>query len=246
MARDYEDFSSIDDLDDDELRQLVRDRLGEHPELDLDDISVVVDQGTVRLEGRVGTEAELRMADHVLTDVVGVVDYDNSLVVDALRRVETPVDIEDHLNEERRNAGSIFGEMPEQDSPEVDLNRGDEDLDERMFGTTNVQDAIAHGVPYVPPESPTSRSVVSSSAALGSGGLGSSDIAWSSSACTPLNSSPSALTRRETSCISAIASRASSPAFLARAIPCDASFWRARSASTSGRMARRRSSRASA
>ena len=37
----------------------------EHPELDLDDIAVIVDQGTVRLEGRVGTEAELRMADHV-------------------------------------------------------------------------------------------------------------------------------------------------------------------------------------
>ena len=128
MARDYEDFSSIDDLDDDELRQLVRDRLGEHPELDLDDISVVVDQGTVRLEGRVGTEAELRVADHVLTDVVGVVDYDNSLVVDALRRVETPVDIEDHLNEERRNAGSIFGEMPEQDEPTVVEARGARDV----------------------------------------------------------------------------------------------------------------------
>src|SRR4028118_268974 len=106
MARDYEDFSSTDDLDDDELRQLVRDRLGEHPELDLDDISVVVDQGTARLEGRVGTEAELRMADHVLTDVVGVVDYDNSLVVDALRRVETPVDIEDHINAASRTPGS--------------------------------------------------------------------------------------------------------------------------------------------
>ena len=46
MARDYEDFSSIDDLDDDELRQLVRDRLGEHPNIDLDDIAVHVDNGT--------------------------------------------------------------------------------------------------------------------------------------------------------------------------------------------------------
>ncbi len=77
MARDYEDFSSIDDLDDDELRQLVRDRLADHPELDIDNISVIVDQGTVRLEGRVGTEGELRIADHVLTDVFVVVYYDN-------------------------------------------------------------------------------------------------------------------------------------------------------------------------
>jgi hypothetical protein len=159
MARDYEDFSSIDDLDDDELRQLVRDRLADHPNIDLDDISVIVDQGTVRLEGRVGTEAELRMADHVLTDVVGVVDYDNSLVVDATRRVETPMDIDDHLEAERESSGTIFGEMPEQDEPTVVEARGDENLDQRMFGTTNYQDAVAHGVPYEPPESPTSEGI---------------------------------------------------------------------------------------
>ena len=167
MARDYEDFSSIEDLDDDELRQLVRDRLGEHPELDLDDIAVVVEAGTVRLEGRVGTEAELRMADHVLTDVVGVVDYDNSLVVDALRRVQTPEDIEDHLVEEQRNAGSIFGEMPEQQESTVAEARGDEDLDQRMYGTTNYQDAVAHGTTYIPPESPTQEGIEGTSAGPG-------------------------------------------------------------------------------
>ena len=155
MARDYEDFSSIDDLDDDELRQLVRDRLGEHPNLDLDDIVVHVEDGTIRLEGRVGTEGELRIADHVLTDLVGVGSFDNQLVVDANRRVDTPMDVEDHLEAERGSAGSVFGEMPEQESPEVFQARGDEDLDQRMFGTTNYQDAVAHGVPYEPPEAPT-------------------------------------------------------------------------------------------
>jgi len=167
MARDYEDFSSIDDLDDDELRQLVRDRLGEHPNLDLDDIAVIVEQGTVRLEGRVGTEAELRVADHVLTDVVGVVDYDNSLVVDATRRVETPLAIDDHLEAERQSAGSLFGEMPEQDEPTVVEARGDENLDQRMFGTTNYQDAVAHGVPYEPPESPTQEGIAGTDAGPG-------------------------------------------------------------------------------
>ena len=155
MARDYEDFSSIDDLDDDELRQLVRDRLGEHPNLDLDDIVVHVEGGTVRLEGRVGTEGELRIADHVLTDIVGVASFDNQLVVDANRRVETPEDVEDHLNAERASEGTYFGEMPEQESPEVHQARGDEDLDQRMFGTTNYQDAVAHGTAYIPPEAPT-------------------------------------------------------------------------------------------
>jgi hypothetical protein len=155
MARDYEDFSSIDDLDDDELRQLVRDRLAENPDLDLDDITVEVVDGTVRLEGRVGTEAELRIAEHVVTDLVGAADVENGILVDPVRRAETSLDIEDHLDAERTTAGTLMGEMPLQESDEVHQARGDEDLDERMFGTTDVQDAIAHGTTYIPPESPT-------------------------------------------------------------------------------------------
>ena len=157
MARDYEDFSSIDDLDDDELRQLVRDRLAENPDIDPDDITVEVVDGTVRLEGRVGTEAELRIAEHVVTDLVGAEDVENGLVVDAVRRADTPIDIDDHLDAERATAGTLMGEMPTQESDEVHQNRGDEDLDERMFGTTDVQDAIAHGTTYIPPESPTAE-----------------------------------------------------------------------------------------
>lgn len=155
MARDYEDFSSIDDLDDDELRELVRDRLNDHPTLDIDDFVVHVDDGTIRLEGRVGTEGELRIADHVLTDLVGVGSFDNQLVVDANRRVDTPMDVEEHLQAERASAGTLFGEMPEQEEPSVHEARGDEDLDERMFGTTNYQDAVAHGTAYIPPDAPT-------------------------------------------------------------------------------------------
>ena len=170
MARDYEDFSSIDDLDDGELRQLIRDRLADQQTIDADDIAVIVEQGTVRLEGRVGTEAELRVAEHVLTDVVGVVDYDNALVVDELRRVETSEDIDDHLNEERGSAGALFGEMPGHETAEVELNRGDEDLDQRMFGTTNVQDAIAHGTPYIPPDAPTPEGLSGTDAGPGAYG----------------------------------------------------------------------------
>lgn len=155
MARDYEDFSSIDGLDDDELRQLVRDRLAEHPDLDPDDITVEVADGTIRLEGRVGTEAELRIAEHVVTDLVGATQVENGLLVDPVRRAETPLDVEEHIAMERETAGTVFGEMPPQDSDEVHEARGDENLDERMFGTTDVQDAIAHGTAYIPPEAPT-------------------------------------------------------------------------------------------
>ncbi|MBV9878958.1 MAG: BON domain-containing protein [Gemmatirosa sp.] len=159
MARDYEDFSSIDDLDDDELRQLVRDRLAEHPDIDIDDITVEVSDGTVRLEGRVGSESELRIAEHVVTDLVGATDVENALVVDANRRAESPEDVEEHIAMESAAAGTMLGEMPPQESDEVDEARGDEDLDERMFGTTDVHDAIAHGTSYSPPESPTPEGI---------------------------------------------------------------------------------------
>ena len=167
MARDYEDFSNIDDLDDDELKQLVRDRLADHPDLDIDDIQVDVRDGTVRLDGRVGTEAELRIAEHVVTDVVGAADVENGLVVDAVRRAETPVDIDDHLAMEAESAGTMLGEIPSQNSDEVDEARGDEDLDERMFGTTDVHDAIAHGTAYTPPESPTPEGMLGTDAGPG-------------------------------------------------------------------------------
>ena len=167
MARDYEDFSSIDDLDDDELRQLVRDRLAEHPDLDPDDILVEVVDGTVRLEGRVGTEAELRIAEHVVTDLVGAADVENGLVVDPVRRADTPMDVEDHIEMERRTANTLLGDMPPQQSDEVQEARGDEDLDQRMFGTTDMQDAIAHGTTYIPPEAPTPEGLRGSDAGPG-------------------------------------------------------------------------------
>jgi hypothetical protein len=167
MTRDYEDFSSIEDLGDDELRQLVRQRLSEHSGLDIDDMVVEIDNGMVRLQGRVGTESELRIAEHVLTDVVGIPEVDNQLVVDAIRRDETPMDIEDHLQAELAVSGLMLGEMPEQESPEVHLARGDEDLEERMFGTVNPQDAIAHGTSYKPPMSPTPEGMLGTDAGPG-------------------------------------------------------------------------------
>jgi hypothetical protein len=153
--RDYEDMSSIEDMDDDELKEFIIDRLSEHNGLDTDDIEVEVENGMVRLSGRVGTEAELRMAEHVLTDVVGVAEIDNELVVDAIRRPSTPMDIDEHDADQEEVEGLLLGDRPPQDSDEVHLARGDEDLNERLYGTTDVQNAIAHGTAYIPPESPT-------------------------------------------------------------------------------------------
>src|SRR5687768_8445869 len=53
MARDYEDLQNLDQLDDREIRDLVRERLAAHNGLDIDDILVEVKDGAITLSGRV-------------------------------------------------------------------------------------------------------------------------------------------------------------------------------------------------
>ena len=55
MARDFENLHDIDELDDRELRDLVREQLAEHNALDIDEITVRVSDGHVELSGRVRT-----------------------------------------------------------------------------------------------------------------------------------------------------------------------------------------------
>jgi hypothetical protein len=95
MARDFEDLHDIDDLSDDELKALVRQHLASHNGLDVDDLSVRVEDGTIFLGGRVGTEGERRIAEHVVTDVLGIVSVTNEILVDPIRRAESPMDIDE-------------------------------------------------------------------------------------------------------------------------------------------------------
>jgi hypothetical protein len=150
--RDYENIDDIDDLDDRELRDLVRERLAEHTALDIDDITVTVTDGNVLLAGRVGTDGERRVAEHVLTDVLGLVDFTNDLVVDPLRRAESPMDIDEHLADESRRAGTLLGDMPRPEEDEVALEATEE---EDLAGTTDYQRSVAEGLSWNPPESPT-------------------------------------------------------------------------------------------
>jgi len=153
MAHDYEDIHDLDDLSDDELRELVRDHLRDHAGIDADDISVSASEGRVTLSGRVGTEGELRIAERVLTDTLGIAEVDNQLVVDAIRRAESPVAIDDHLADEDAHAGLLLGEMPSPVPPET--TQLAEDLDAQLFGTVDMQAAIEGGASYSPPTSPT-------------------------------------------------------------------------------------------
>lgn len=153
MARDFEDLHDIDDLNDDEIRGLVRERLDAHNALDIDDITIRVKSGIVILGGRVGTEGERLIADHVVTDIVGAAGLINEIFVDPIRRAESPEAIDEHLVDEDRRSGLLLGDRPTSISPEVE--DSEPTIDAELYGTTDVHGAIADGTPWIPPESPT-------------------------------------------------------------------------------------------
>lgn len=150
---DFENIHDVSDLDDRELRDVVRSHLRAHNGLDADYITVQVRDGEVTLEGRVGTDYERRVAERVLTDVLGIPIVQNQLVVQAIHRAESPLDIDDHLVEEERTEGLLLGDRAVPMSAESE--HAEEDLDARLNGTTDVGRAIAEGVTWIPPESPT-------------------------------------------------------------------------------------------
>lgn len=153
MARDYENLDDIDGLNDQELRALVQERLRANKSIDHRDITVRVAAGVVRLEGRVGTEEELRIAERVVTDVIGVTRFRSELVVDELRRAESPEAIDEHLADEVEHEGLLLGDRAVPRSPESEHLAGEREAD--VNGTTDVQDSIERAAPWIPPESPT-------------------------------------------------------------------------------------------
>lgn len=154
MAGDFEDIHDIGNLTDRELRDLVRAQLRAHDGLDADYITVLVAKGAVTLEGRVGTDDERRIAERVLTDVLGLPQVRNGLVVQSIHRVEASNDVAEHLAEEEdRTEGRLLGDRAVPLDPESDT--AVEDLDARLYGTTDVGKAIADGTAWIPPESPT-------------------------------------------------------------------------------------------
>ena len=163
MARDYEDIHNLDQLDDREIRDLVREQLAAHNGLDIDDILVRVENGMISLSGRVGTEGERRIADHILTDVLGVQEFANDLVVDPIRRAESPMDIDEHLAEEERASGLLLGDRPAPLNPEAE-HLADVDATD-LAGTTDVQNAIESAMSWNPPESPTPEGLSGTDAA---------------------------------------------------------------------------------
>ena len=153
MARDFEDVHDIDDLSDDELRGLIREHLAADSALDIDDLSIQVESGHVILEGRVGTDEERRIAEHIVTDMLGLEDYENNIFVDPVRRATNPEAADDNLAEEDATDGRLLGDRPVSVSPEDENRREDEEA--QLYGTTDVGHAIEEGTAWIPPEAPT-------------------------------------------------------------------------------------------
>jgi Predicted periplasmic or secreted lipoprotein len=150
------------------MRALIRERLDEQVSFDPADVEVEVNRGVVRVSGRVGTENELRVVEHLLTDVIGVSRVENDIFVDTNRRAESPAAIDEHLADEAAHEGLLLGDRPRSESPEAE--HLTEDLAAETNGTTDVGEAISQGIPWNPPDSPTPEGLRGTDVAATPGG----------------------------------------------------------------------------
>jgi hypothetical protein len=151
MARDYEDTHGIGDMSAAELEAYVRAQLAEHDGIDADRVEVTATGSGIRVAGRVGTEAEYQSIEHVLTDVLGITDVDNELMVDPLTRAEH-ADAADEANAEvyGRPRNQRGGANRTEDTAAHLL----DDVGAEQYGTGDMGEAIERGYSYEPPDSP--------------------------------------------------------------------------------------------
>ncbi len=154
MARDFEDIFNPESMSDEELRALVRSELADHQALDADSIFVTVEDGVVTLSGRVGTEGEQRIAEHILTDVIGLAEFRNELVVDPIRRGEESEEVDEHLGHAADMGEDQLGGRYDLNTDET-AEHLEENLEARLYGTHDLQVAIERGTAWEPPDSPT-------------------------------------------------------------------------------------------
>jgi len=151
MAGDFEDIYDLENMTDEELRALVREELDEYADLDASGLDIDVSQGRVKVSGRVGTESELQMVEQVLSDVIGLPDVENELVVDPLTRVQQP-EAADEANAELYGAprGQRGGANRTEDTAAHLL----DDTGAEQYGTNDMGEAIERGHSYNPPATP--------------------------------------------------------------------------------------------
>jgi hypothetical protein len=147
------DLFDFSDMTDDEIRGVVVEHLREYPNLVADALEVTVRNGHVTLGGRVGTDAEVQVAEAVLDDVLGIESYTNDLVVDESRRYELPNAADDAA----AAAGELDDQLGTMDDQQSDTAEHlHEDIESQTYGTHDVGTAVRDGATYTPPDRPVS------------------------------------------------------------------------------------------
>ena len=151
MAQEFNPFD-LTDMTDDEIYDVVVQHLGEYPELDMGWINVSVQGGRVTLSGRVSSDGEASVAAQALTDVVGVAELDNQLIVDELHRGEAPEAADDAFTQDVE----VDDQMGEPNLVYQSDTAGHlmEDLEQQTYGTHDAGLAAEEGIPYEPPRRP--------------------------------------------------------------------------------------------
>jgi hypothetical protein len=142
------DYSAMSD---DELYDLVVQHLRDSPEVDEASIDVQVRDGAVTLAGRVGSDTEASVAEHVVTTVLGLDGVTNDLVVDTLRRGQMPEAADDAIAADLA-VDDQAGEGSAQHSDTAAHLA--EDLESQTYGTHDVGTAVEGGASYTPPDRP--------------------------------------------------------------------------------------------
>ncbi len=154
---DFENTFNLDQMTDGDVEALVRQELTEDDAFDADAVSIKVDQGTVTVTGRVGTEAERQRIDQVLT-ALGTGDYQNDVVVDESTRAHRDA-AADEAHVEDQEATAQTGEAGKATTDTAEhLHR---DRSDRLYGTKDVKESIKEGVPYTPPDKPVQEGIES-------------------------------------------------------------------------------------
>lgn len=154
MPGDFEDLYDLDSMDDAEIAELLDEQFGDYGGLDPDLLDVQVEEGFVTLSGRVGTEEELQLVEQIVTDVLGIANYSNEIVLDELVRAEYAEGADEAATEDAELEAQL-GEEGEVTEPSAD--HLVEDLKGELYGTNDLHDAIQEGKSYHPPDRPPQR-----------------------------------------------------------------------------------------
>ena len=151
MARDFGGIFPIEDMSDDELRDLIVQQFAEYEHIDAGWIDVDVTDGFVTLSGRVGTDGEVQVAEKIVAEVLGIKDYSNELMVDETHRGQLPEAADVAATVEQEMGADLGGGILEQSDTADHLM---EHLENEAYGTHDMQAAIRDGTPYTPPDRP--------------------------------------------------------------------------------------------